>query len=323
MLLGVAIGDALGATTEGKLPVERQRIYGEITDYVPGKRSANRSIGFPTDDTQLTYWTLKQLIRDGGLVPDNLAKQFCKHHIIGIGGSTRSFIANYKEKRMPWYTAGVDSLGNGALMRISPIIVPYITTPHPSMYADAALDAMITHNSFGNIAACVSFINILWNLIRMSYPPAPNWWIDTYCWAAQSLEGNTKYKTRSVHQFDYEGPLWLYTEKVVSEALRKGMTVSEACNWWGSGSNLFETVPSVIYILATHAENPEQAMIRAVNDTKDNDTIAAIVGAAIGALHGTRSFPERWVHGLSGRTRAGTNDSGEIFKLILAARNTF
>jgi ADP-ribosyl-[dinitrogen reductase] hydrolase len=35
-----------------------------------------------------------------------------------------------------------------------------------------------------------------------------------------------------------------------------------------------------------HADDPEEAILRAVSDTKDNDTIGAIVGAAVGALHG-------------------------------------
>jgi len=35
-----------------------------------------------------------------------------------------------------------------------------------------------------------------------------------------------------------------------------------------------------------HARDPEEAIVRAVNDTKDNDTIAAIAGAGVGVLHG-------------------------------------
>ena len=41
--------------------------------------------------------------------------------------------------------------------------------------------------------------------------------------------------------------------------------------------------------------------MRSVNDTKDNDTIAAIVGAAVGALHGESAIPQVWRDGLLGR----------------------
>jgi ADP-ribosylglycohydrolase len=58
-------------------------------------------------------------------------------------------------------------------------------------------------------------------------------------------------------------------------------------------------------------------MVRAVNDTNDNDTIAAIVGAAVGALHGGNALPRRWEMGLLGRTTA--DDSGRVFRLVESA----
>lgn len=321
MLLGVAIGDSLGATSEGMLPAERRKSHGEISDYVPGRRSEYQPVGAPTDDTQLTFWTLKQLILDGGLVPDNLAKRFCKHRIIGIGSTVRGFLSNYKDRHKPWHNAGLNSLGNGALTRIPPIVIPYLKKPHGSIYADAALAAMITHNAFANAASCVAFVNILWSLLSMKSPPEPCWWVDTYCSVAKNLEGDTRYSPRASQYTDYKGPLWQFTHNVLTDALRRNLTVLEACNEWGSGANLFETVPTVLYILAKYAQNAEEAIIRAVNDTKDNDSIAAIVGAAVGALHGLKGIPDRWIQGLTGRTRS--TDNGEVFKLILMAEKLF
>ncbi len=318
MLLGVAIGDALGATTEGQISSERNKRYGQITDYIAAPHSGNKPIGLPTDDTQLTFWTLKQLIADNGLIPDNLAKRFCNHHIIGIGHATRAFVSNYKDTHIPWYKSGTDALGNGSLMRISSIILPYLKNPHQSLFADAALDTMITHNAYANIAACVAFVQILWSLLAMKTVPEPDWWVDTYCSIASQLEGNTSYSSKYIN---YVGSLWQFTEKVVKDALRKHLSTLDACNQWGSGANIFETVPSVLYILAKHSQNAEEAIIRAVNDTVDNDSIAAIVGAAVGALHGLDAIPDRWIQGLTGRTRS--SDDGEIFKLILLAKKVF
>ena len=320
MLLGVAIGDSLGATSEGMLPADRKKKFGEIRNYIPGHRSNWKPIGVPTDDTQLTFWTLKQLIEDGGLIPDKLAQRFCRHHINGIGTTTKSFISNYKDRHKPWYNAGLESLGNGALMRISPIVIPYLKKPSESMYADAALDTMITHNSFGNTATCVAFVNILWSLLSMKSSPEPRWWVDSYCALAEKLEGNAAANDVS-YNHNYKEPLWQFTERVVTEALRKRLPVVDACNTWGSGASLFETVPSVLYILAMHAQNGEEAIIRAVNDTKDNDSVAAIVGAAVGALYGSTGIPDRWIKGLTGRTRS--EDDGDVFKLILTAKKKF
>ena len=65
-------------------------------------------------------------------------------------------------------------------------------------------------------------------------------------------------------------------------------------------------------------QNQNEAIIRAVNDTRDNDTIAAIVGAAVGPLHGQKGIPERWLKGLSGRT--AKDDDGRIFQLLAGTK---
>ena len=70
----------------------------------------------------------------------------------------------------------------------------------------------------------------------------------------------------------------------------------------------------MLYILCKHGSDPETAILSAVNYTKDNDTNAAIVGAAVGALHGRAALPDRWIAGLLGRT--GADDDGRVFELI-------
>jgi ADP-ribosyl-[dinitrogen reductase] hydrolase len=80
-------------------------------------------------------------------------------------------------------------------------------------------------------------------------------------------------------------------------------------------------VPSVLYTLELHADDPEEAIVRAVNDTLDNDTVGAIVGAAVGALHGAAALPKRWKEGLTGRT--GADDDGAMFRILEQARERF
>lgn len=75
-----------------------------------------------------------------------------------------------------------------------------------------------------------------------------------------------------------------------------------------------------IYILACFAEDPELAIIRAVNDTKDNDTIASIVGAVVGALHGKSAFPKRWLEGLSKKL---DHDPNKLSTLVEKAKLQF
>ena len=67
--------------------------------------------------------------------------------------------------------------------------------------------------------------------------------------------------------------------------------MAEACDEWRSCAHWLEAVPSVLSILMRHGAGPEEALVRAVNHAKDNDTVAAIVGAAVGALHGASGLP--------------------------------
>ena len=114
-------------------------------------------------------------------------------------------------------------------------------------------------------------------------------------------------------------PLWRYTQDRVRWAEAEKLSTLDACNAWYSGAYLMETVPSALLILTRYADKPETAIIRAVNDTRDNDTVAAIVGAAVGALHGRSALAARWIQGLSGRT--GETDDGKMFHLLKQARS--
>ncbi len=74
----------------------------------------------------------------------------------------------------------------------------------------------------------------------------------------------------------------------------------------------------MLHLLERHASDPREALARAVNDTWDNDTVAAIVGAVVGALHGASAFPVEWRRGLLGRTTA--SDDGRLSRVYRRLR---
>ncbi len=324
MLLSLAVGDALGVPTEGMRPAWRRSAHSEIRDYIQHRYADKAARGFPSDDTQLAFWTLEQLIQDQGFVPGNVAYRFSHSgRISGIGSTVLEFLRNL-QAGMPWYQSGPESAGNGALMRIAPILVPHLRSGGTHIWVDTALAAMMTHNDRAAISSCLAFVAMLWELLDMSSAPDKRWWVERYVELAHDLEGETAYSPRGGkfcgHNSGYTGPLWRFVEEKLSWADKKEMSVFDACNAWYSGAYLLETVPSALYILMQHAHDPEEAIVRAVNDTKDNDTIAAIVGAAVGALHGRKGMPERWIKRLSGRTTE--QDDGHVFELIDNARST-
>jgi ADP-ribosyl-[dinitrogen reductase] hydrolase len=320
MLLGLAIGDALGNTSESQLPTTRRQVYGEVRDYLSNQYADGRPVGVPSDDSQMAFWTLEQLLEDEGLVPNHLARKFTQHQIFGIGGTVKGFLRSYKDQGRSWEESGQPSAGNGALMRIAPVLIPHLRQPTPAIWADAALAGMVTHNDRASNACCVAFIQILWECLSLKQAPEPTWWVDTFVATAKELEGKTTYSSRNPG-LPYEGPLWRFVDQEVHQALEQNWSTLEACNHWHSGAYLLETMPCVLYILARHGENPEEAIVRAVNDTKDNDTVAAIVGAAVGALHGRGNLPTRWISNHSGRTTA--DDDWHLFELIESAKQSF
>jgi ADP-ribosylglycohydrolase len=101
MLLGLAIGDALGNTSESLWPGLRRFCLGEIRSYLPNPRALGRRVGLPSDDTQLAFWTLEQLVEDGHLGVDELACRFSTRRVFGMGRSVRRFRRNMAAG-LPW-----------------------------------------------------------------------------------------------------------------------------------------------------------------------------------------------------------------------------
>jgi len=317
MLLGLAIGDALGNTSESLGAGDRAELYGEIRDYLPNQHAAGRRVGLPSDDSQLAFWMLESLLDRGALDPEDLSDRFASRQIFGIGRSVQQFRANREAGITPWYRCGAESAGNGALMRIAPIALLHPEGPSAALWLNTALASIVTHRDASSVASCVAFVDLLARFLRLPEPPTPEWILATFLATVRRVCTDQAYRTRGGRFADWQGSFPDYLEHVLGEAVRNNWTSLDACEAWQSGAYLLETVPSALWILARHSGDPEEAIVRAVNDTHDNDTVAAIVGAAIGALHGASSLPLRWRHGLIGRTQSG--DDGQVFRLVEAA----
>jgi ADP-ribosyl-[dinitrogen reductase] hydrolase len=313
MMIGLAIGDALGNTSESRFPRDRQA-NGDIMDYLPNRFADGRKVGVPSDDTQMAFWTLEHLLERDCIDPGTLAHTFRSRPIYGMGMSVRENFRNLRKGEV-WPEASAKSAGNGALMRIAPVLVPHLLHPTEQIWSDALLAATATHNDAGSNAACIAFVSMLWDLISCSNVPDPDWYPAKFVDVAKAIEGETKYKPRGgTFKGKYEGPIWKFVDQYVSATYKENTPSLDACDSWFSGAFLLETVPSVLYVLMMHGHDPETAIVRAINDTKDNDTIGAIVGAAVGALHGEKALPMRWRENLLGRT--GENDDGRAFELM-------
>lgn len=331
MLLGLAIGDSLGNTSEGLAPAERRRRHGEIRDYLPNWWADMASRGTPSDDTQLAFWTLESLLRRDGLDPEDIASAFAGGRIFGLGKTVTAFLLAYRGQGLPWYEAGGASAGNGAVMRIAPVLLPHVRQMTRELWTDVIAATVVTHRDEAAVAASVGFVGLL--VECLSWPgvggvgarpggegaplppalPAARWWLQAFLHYARAVETGVGYHGRG-QAGGRMGSLCDFVEAGVGAALDAGWGTLDAAEHLRSGAYLPETMPSVLHILSLHGDDPEEAIVRAVNDTRDNDTIGALVGAAVGSLHGEQSLPERWRRGLLGRTREG--DDGRVRSLI-------
>lgn len=317
MLAGLAIGDALGYPTEGMAPAERRAIHGEVRDYqVLGDDPA--TAGRPSDETQLAFWALADIVHAGRFRPDRVAQAWSKEPIFGLSPAVRDFVKAYRAGSMPWHRCGAKVPDADALARVPALLVPHLRDGTPALWADVALGVMMTHDDSAVLAASLAYAAILRDLMTMNAPPPPAWWLERFTAVAEDIEVDPHYKARVAAFAGFRGTLTRFVREAVGDALARGLSTSEACAAWGGGPYVLEAVPSALYILARHADDPETALVRAVNDVSDADTVGALVGAAVGALHGLDALPERWRRGLSGRT--AEDDDGMVWRLIAQAR---
>lgn len=318
-MLGLAIGDALGNTTESINPAERIARFGWIEHYLPNRHAGDRPVGLPSDDSQLAFRTLAHLTRHGRLDPAQLGDALADGPIFGIGQATRQWLQSLRSG-VPWYRAGTGLAGNGALMRIAPVCIPHLRQPSPDLWSDALLAGHVTHADELSNTSCVALVDLLWTAIGTpAGAPAPAW-IDRSLAVFDDLGGAT-YAARNGHPPGFRGTISQLLRQHVQPALVSDLDIDVAGDIWHSGAFLLETVPSVLYILERHGHDPREAIVQAVNCTRDNDTIACIVGAAVGALHGASALPSSWIDDLSGRTAEA--DDGRMFTLLAEAADCF
>ena len=202
-------------------------------------------------------------------------------------------------------------------MRIAPVLLPHLSTPTTALWSDAALAGAVTHNDYASNGACVAFVTLLWDALASTPPVPPGFRLDRLIEVAPKVEGYTpRYEPRCPRHAGRLTTAWGFTAEVVTKALQAKTPAVEACDGGIPVAFLLETVPSVLYILERHGNNPEEAIIRAVNDTRD--AVGAIVDAAVGALHGIDRLPRRWREGILGRMR--TDDDGKVREVIEDAR---
>jgi poly(ADP-ribose) glycohydrolase ARH3 len=296
-MLGTAYGDALGAGVEGVSRSEIRERFGEVRDFLP-----HRGAGRYTDDTQMTLALALSLIRVGDVDGADCARRYEElfEPERGYGRSAAAVLealrggADYRRTGTMFFAAG--SFGNGAAMRIAPVGLVFGSGDPDKLRAKVFEAVRCTH----------------------VHPEA----VDGATIQALAVSLMAHYDGRA--PVDSAGMLKRLRKVCRTEALHRKLrdaedlladraSDDEAIRVLGTGVASAESVPAAIFTALRHGADPEEALVRAVGLGGDTDTIAAMTGALMGALHGRDHFPRRWFDTLEN----GRHGRDEI---ILAAR---
>lgn len=261
--VGLAIGDALGATTEFMTPQEIKLQYG-VHKQIIGKGWLYLKAGQVTDDTEMSI-CIGRAIRDSQgwnltAVADEFAN-WVKGRPIDVGSTCARGIRNYILNQTLEVAPSRWSAGNGALMRMLPVAL-YTLGNEESLAQYVVEQAHLTHNNSLSDTACIFFGRLL----------------------HEAMMGAAL------------GPLLMHTKGFVKEH-------PDFCyDPYPGKSSAFvvDTVQTVFHFLFS-TDNFEDCLIGTVNQGGDADTTGALVGMLAGALYGVEGIPKRWLKRLDSR----------------------
>lgn len=279
-LIGLAVGDALGAAVEFQSP----GTFEPVTDFRSGGRH-HLEAGTWTDDTSLALCLAESLIERRGFdMRDQLDRYlswFRSGHLsatgrcFDIGSTTISALHRYQQTGDPESGQRTeDSAGNGSLMRVAPVPLAYFHDPVQAIEL-AGRSSATTHALPVCVDACRYYGGLVVGamqgaskdrLLAPRYSPAPGYWD--------------------------EHPLEPRIDEVAAGSFRE----HEPPEIQGRGY-VVKSLEAALWAFARSSSFGE-GCLKAVNLGRDADTTGAIYGGLAGAYYGIDGVPERWRQGL-------------------------
>lgn len=330
-MFGLAIGDALGAPVEGAKQGAIRNAYKKLTDYVDAEGWVGREKiykwrkpGLYTDDTQQALVLLDSVLQDRGLNPDSAAKRFADlargaEYRFGVyrgaGSSFKSAIADYRQG-ITWSACGGNSFGPGAASRIAPVAV-YYHKDLDQMAIKVIEASLFTHKNPVGISAALAVAYLISRCLateELAKEDTAELIVSCADFCRQKEDMLARDYGHYLHEYE-DRMLHVISGGLTGLAERIGNDRKRVLEWIVSHAALFSDVeltrPSVkfapacvvfaIYEALSHPDSIEDAIVSAVNEGGDADTVGAITGAISGALHGVEAIPERWMKNLANR----------------------
>lgn len=281
VLLGLALGDTLGAPHEGGWLA--RGLWALLGRTPEGLRRF-------TDDTQMSLDVAECLLACGGLDQDALARRFARSYQWRRGyGPGAAKVLRRIRAGQPWQQANRSahpqgSWGNGAAMR-APVLAlwPFAT---PQALAQAARQsAEVTHAHPQGMAGAVLLALATRALMADAHANAHT---NTRTNAPALLAAARAALT------DEEGQAFDPALRAAAAWLAQGDAPSprQVARTLGHGITARSSCVTALYVALRHLDQPFEALLRfAIACRGDTDTIAAMAGALWGAWRGASALP--------------------------------
>jgi len=279
-LLGLAVGDAIGATVEFMPPGS----FAPLTDMVGGG-TFNLAPGEWTDDTSMALCLAESLIEKRAFDPVDQLERYDRWYRTGylssngrcfdIGITTCNSLHRFEQTHEPY--PGPDSphtAGSGSLMRLAPVPMFYARQPHMAIEKSAD-SSRTTHANPKAVDACRYYAALLLGAIH-GHPkeallsPLNEWGF---------LDSKTKSLLVNLAPDIAEVAIGSFKYKQPPDIQGSGYVVRgmEAALW-------------AFY----HSTTFREGVLMAANLGDDADTTAAIYGQLAGAYYGEENIPAEW-----------------------------
>lgn len=291
MIFGHAVGDALGVPVEF---VGRGELKSNPVTGMQGHGTYDMPAGAWSDDTSMTLCLLEALTRDRRGDYRGLMERFLRWKNEGaytptgvtfdMGGATRRALLRFEAGTDPLCCGGdreTDN-GNGALMRIAPL-VPYLFVRFGSHLPAGAMEfvhdiASLTHRHPRSLIACGIYVCIAVQLLRGRSPRKAVW---------IGYRHAREYYQSANESFRKE---WKIYDRLRDNDAFAALPEREI----RSSGYVVDTLEAALWCLLT-TTSYEACVKRAVNLGEDTDTVAAIAGSLAGLTYGFDAIPEDWL----------------------------
>lgn len=278
-LVGLAVGDAMGAPVEFK---EKGRFV-PVAGYRDGGPFKLKA-GYWTDDTAMALCLANSLIKSKGIDQDDQMSRYLRWindgymsstgKAIGVGQTVLTALLRYYRTSDP--KQGLSSpkySGNGCIMRLAPVPIYYNSNPIDAILNSIA-SAEVTHGSPQSLQITAYFSGLLWGALN-GVPKHDL--LQPYYSPAQEFEFNGLYTdVESVLRMDYRNK------------------AENSLNPTGYVCDSLEVALWAFYNTCTF----EEGLMLVVNMGGDADTTGAIYGQLAGAYYGVDQIPDGWVTNL-------------------------